>query len=156
MIFCTRTPFIPWTQIPLCCLHLYCRNHHYCQHHNPLFILLCLIIAQILVITGGVLVAIGAPTATATITRIGSNLLQTGGQTIGSRTCVTQGLDSGLDSRMLGANYAQTSATQLLIVPNFTTVPNNSLLILLLGTFLLRHGSLTPMQINTSHLILQL
>jgi hypothetical protein len=101
-------------------------------------------------------VAIGAPTATATITRIGSNLLQTGGQTIGSRTCVTQGLDSGLDSRMLGANYAQTSATQLLIVPNFTTVPNNSLLILLLGTFLLRHGSLTPMQINTSHLILQL
>ena len=100
--------------------------------------------------------AIGAPTATATITRIGSNLLQTGGQTIGSRTCVTQGLDSGLDSRMLGANYAQTSATQLLIVPNFTTVPNNSLLILLLGTFLLRHGSLTPMQINTSHLILQL
>jgi hypothetical protein len=52
-------------------------------------ILLCRITTQISVVIGGVLVAIGIPTATTTITRTGSNLLPTRGQIIGSRTGAT-------------------------------------------------------------------
>jgi len=51
-------------------------------------------------------VATSIPTTTVAITRIGANLLPTGGQTIGSRTDTTQELDSGLDSSMSAANYA--------------------------------------------------
>jgi hypothetical protein len=76
----------------------------------------------------GVLVAISVPTTTATITRTGSNLLQTGGQIIGSKIGATQRLDSGLDSRISGANCAQTSATQLLIVPSFAIVSSSPML----------------------------
>jgi hypothetical protein len=152
--FCTRTPFIPWTPLPLSCLHLYCRNHLSCQHHIPLLILLCLITAQISVVTGVILVATGVPTTTVILTKTGANLLPTRGQTIGSRTCATQGLASGLDSSMSAANYAPISITQLPIFPSFAAVPSSSLLILLLGMFLLQLGSLTPAQINMSHLIL--
>jgi len=81
--------------------------------------------------------AFGVPIATTTITRTCSNLLLTGGQTIGSRIGATQGLDSGLDNRISYANCAPISITQLLIVPSFVAVPSNPLLTLLLVTFLL-------------------
>ena len=99
---------------------------------------------------------IGVPTATATLTRTGANLLQTSGQTISSRLDVTQGLGSGLDSSMSTANCAPVSVTQILVVPSFAAAPSCPLLTLLLGMFLLRLGSPTPARINTSHLILQL
>jgi hypothetical protein len=67
----TRTPFIPWMQIVLCCLYLYCRNHHCCQHHSLLLILLCLITAPISIVKRGVLVATSIPTTTVAITRTG-------------------------------------------------------------------------------------
>jgi hypothetical protein len=73
--------------------------------------------------------AISVPTTTTTITRTGSNLLQNGGQTIGSRTCATQGLDSDLDNRMSIANCAQASATQLLIISSFAAILCSPLLI---------------------------
>ena len=152
--FCTRTPFIPWTPLPFNCLHLCCRSHHSCQYHNPLFILLCLITAQISAVTAVVLVATGVPTTTVILTRTGTILLSTRGQTIGSRTDATQWLASGLDSSMSAANYALILVTQLPIFPSFIAVPSSSLLTLLLGMFLIRLGSLTPAQINTSHLIL--
>jgi hypothetical protein len=83
-------------------------------------------------------------------------MLQIGGRTIGSRTDVTPGLASGLDSSMPAANCAPVSVTQLPIVPSFATLPSNPLLTLLLGMFLLQLGFPTPTRINTSHLILQL
>jgi hypothetical protein len=112
-------------------------NHLCCQHHSPLPILLCLIIAQTLAITGVVLKVIGIPTATATLTRTGANLLQTGSQTISSRTGATPAVASGRDSSMFAANCAPVLVTQLPIVPNFTAVPSSPLLTLLLGMFLL-------------------
>jgi len=102
MNFYTRTLFIPWTQIPLYCLHLCYHNHHCCQHHSPLLILLHLITATVLVVPGGVLLATSIQTTTATTTRTGPRLLQTRGQTIGSRIGATQ----GLDNRMSGAKCA--------------------------------------------------
>jgi hypothetical protein len=106
MNFYTRTPFIPWMSLPLCCLLLCRSNHHCCQHHSLLLILLCLITAQTLAATGVVLKVIGLPTATATFTRTRANLLQTGSQTTGSRPGATRGLGSGLDSSMFTANCA--------------------------------------------------
>jgi len=53
-------------------------------------------------------------------------------------------------------NYASVSVTQLPIVPSFAAIPSSPLLTLLLGIFLLRLGSPTPMRINMSHLIFQL
>jgi hypothetical protein len=64
-------------------------SHHYCQHHSPLLILLCLITTQTSAATGVVLEAIIVSTTTATLTRTGANLLQTGGQTTGSRPGAT-------------------------------------------------------------------
>jgi hypothetical protein len=81
--------------------------------------------------------ATNAPTTTAILTITGANLLPTGGQTIGSKTGTTQGLDSGLDNNMSSANYALVLVTQLTIIPNFATVPSSPLLTLLLGMFLL-------------------
>jgi hypothetical protein len=99
---------------------------------------------------------IGVPTATATLPKIRANLLQIGGQTTSSRPGATPALGSGLDSSMYAATCALVSVTQLPIVPSFTAALNSPLLTLLLGMFLLRLGSLTLAQINTSHLILDL
>jgi hypothetical protein len=99
---------------------------------------------------------IGVPTATATLTKTGANLLQTGDLTTSTRPGATSGLTSGLDSSMPAANYAPVLVTQLPIIPSFAAVPSNPLLTLLLGMFLLQLSSLTPARINTSHLILQL
>jgi tetrahydromethanopterin S-methyltransferase subunit G len=118
--------------------------------------LLCLITAPTLASVGVALEVIDILTATATLTRTWANMLQTSGQTIGRRAGTTQGLGSGLDLSMFAANCAPISVTQLPIVPIFAAVPSNPLLTLLLGMFLLRLGSPTPTQINTSHLILQL
>jgi len=92
----------------------------------------------------------------ATTTSQGVTLLPTGDQPIGCRTGAMQGLLSGLDSSMFVANCAPTLVIQLHIVPSFTAVHSSLLLTLMLGMFLLRLGSPTPAQINTSHLILQL
>jgi hypothetical protein len=92
----------------------------------------------------------------ATTTSQGVTLLPTGDQPIGCRTGTMQGLLSGLDSSMFVANCAPTLVIQLHIVPSFTAVHSSLLLTLMLGMFLLRLGSPTPAQINTSHLILQL
>jgi len=120
-----------------------CRSHHYCQHHYLLLILLHLITSLILVVTEGVFVATSVPTATVTIIKTGPQLLPSGGRTTGSRIGTIHGLDSSMDNRMSSVNYDQPSATQLHIVPSFTVVPNNPLLILLLGTFLPLLGSRT-------------
>jgi hypothetical protein len=114
------------------------------QHHIPLLILLCLITAQTSAAIGVAFELIGVPTATATLTRTGANLLQTGGQTIGSKPDATQGLGSGLDNRMSVVNCAPVSVPHLPIIPSFTTVPSSPLLTLLLGMFLLQLCSSTP------------
>jgi len=155
--FCTRTPSIPWLLLPLCCLLLLCRSsYHYCQHHSFLLTMLCLITAPTSATTGVALEVIGVPIATVTLPRTGANLQQIGGQTTGSRPGATPALGSGLDSSMYVAKYAPVSVTQLLIVPSFGATLSSPLLTLLLGMFLLRLGSPTPAQINTSHLILEL
>jgi len=118
--FCTRTPSIPWLPLPLCCLFLLCRSsYHYCQHHSFLLTMLCLITAPTSAAIGVALEVIGVPTTTITLSRIGANLLQIGGQTTGSRPGATPALGSGLDSSMYAANYAPVSITQLPIVPSF-------------------------------------
>jgi hypothetical protein len=104
--------------------------------------LLCLITAQTSAATRVTFEVIDVPTAAATLTRIGANLLQTNGQIIVQTT--TQGLGSGLDNSMSIANCALVSVTQLPIVPSFTIVPSSPLLTLLLGMFLLQLGSPTP------------
>jgi hypothetical protein len=123
--------------LPLCCLLLCRSSQHCCQHYRPLLILLCLITAQTSAATGVTLEVIGVPTATATLTRTGANLLQTGSQAIGNRPSASQGLVSGLDSSMSATNYAPISVTQLPIVPSFAAVPTSPLLTMLLGMFLL-------------------
>jgi hypothetical protein len=65
-------------------------------------------------------------------------------------------LGSGLNNSMYAANCAPVLGTQLPIVPSFIAALRRLLLILLLGISLLRLGSPTPAQINTSHLILEL
>jgi hypothetical protein len=123
-----------------------------CQHHSFLHTILCLITTPTSAATGVALEVIGIPTATVPLPRIGANLLQIGGQTTGSRS----GAILVLDSSMYVANCAPVLGTQLLIVPSFVAALSSPLLILLLGIFLLRLGSPTPAQINTSHLILEL
>jgi len=133
MNFYTKTHFIPWMPLLL---------YSILQHHIPLLILLCLITAQTSAATRVTFEVIDVPTAAATLTRIGANLLQTNGQIIVQTT--TQGLGSGLDNSMSIANCAPVSVTQLPIVPSFTIVPSSPLLTLLLGMFLLQLGSPTP------------
>ena len=155
MNFCTRTLSILWLPLPLyCVLLLYRSSHHCCQHHSFLLIMLCLITAPTLAATGVILEVIGIPIATITLPRTRTNLLQIGGQTTSSRPGATPVLGSGLDSSMYAAICAPVSITQLPIVPSFTAALSSPLLTLLLGMFLLRLGSPTPAQINTSHLIL--
>jgi len=119
--------------------------HHDMSHHSPNF-------SRNKDCSRG----IGVPTATATLPKIGANLLQIGGQTTSSRPGATSALGSGLDSSMYAANCALVLVTQLPIVPSFAAALNSPMLTLLLGMFLLRLGSLTLAQINTSHLILDL
>jgi len=135
MNVCIKTHFIPWMPLLL---------YSILQHHIPLLFLLCLITAQTSAATGVAFEVIGVPTTTATLTRIGANLLQIDGQIIGSKPDTTQGLGSGLDNSMFVANYALVSVTQLPIVPSFIIVPYSPLLTLLLGMFLLQLGSPTP------------
>jgi hypothetical protein len=116
----------------------------------------CLIIAPTLAAIEVALEVIGIPTATVSLPITGANLLQIGGQTTGSRPSAILVLGSGLDSSMYAANCASVLGTHLPIVPSFVASLISPLLILLLGIFLLRLGSLTPAQINTSHLILEL
>jgi hypothetical protein len=157
MNFYTRTPSILWLPLPLCCLLPLCHSsHHYCQRHSFLVTMLCLITAPISAATGVALEVIGVLTATVTLPRTAANLMQIGGQTTSSRPGATLVLGSDLNSNMYAANYAPVMVTQLPIVPTFATAPSNPLLTLLLGMFLLRLGSPTPVQINTSHLILDL
>jgi len=118
--------------------------------------MLCLITALTSAAIGVALEVIGVATETVPLPRTGANLLQIGGQTTGSRLGAIPVLGSGLDSSMYAANYASVLGTQLLIVPTFVAALSSPLLILLLGIFLLRLGSPTPVQINTSHLILEL
>jgi len=96
------------------------------------------------------------PTTTVPLPRTGANLLQIGSQTTGSKPDAIPVLGSGLDSSMYVANCAPVLGTQLPIVPSFVVALYSLLLILLLGISLLRIGSPTPAQINTSHLILEL
>jgi hypothetical protein len=78
MNFYTRTLFILWMPLPLYYL-LLCRSSHHCwQHHSPLLILLCLIIAPISAVTRVVPVVTGVPITTATTTSHGVPLLPTG------------------------------------------------------------------------------
>jgi len=118
--------------------------------------MLCLITALTSAATGVALEVIGIPTATVSLPRTGANLLQIGDQTTGSKPGAIPVLGSGLDSSMYAANCATVLGTQLPIVPNFIAALRSLLLILLLGISLLRLGSPTPAQINTSHLILEL
>jgi hypothetical protein len=157
MNFCTRTLSIPWLSLPLCCLLLLYRSSHLCcQHHSFLHTMLCLITAPTSAAAGVALEVIGIPTTPVPLPRTGANLLQIGGQTTGSRPGAIPVLGSGLDNSMYAANYAPVLGTRLLIVPSFITALSSPLLILLLGIFLLRLGSPTLAQINTSHLILEL
>jgi hypothetical protein len=68
---------------------------------------------------------IGVPTATATLPKIGVNLLQIGGQTTSSRPDATPAMGSGLDSSMYAANCALVLVTQLPIVPSFAAALNS-------------------------------
>jgi len=157
MNFCTRTLSIPWLPLLLCCLLLLCRSSHLCcQHHIFLHTMLCLITAPISAATGVALEVIGIPTTTIPLPRTGANLLQIGDQTTDSKPGAIPVLGSGLDSSMYAANCAPVLGTQLPIVPSFVAALRSLLLILLLGISLLRLGSPTPAQINTSHLILEL
>jgi hypothetical protein len=106
--------------------------------------MLCLITTPTLAAVGVALEIIGILIATATLTRIWVNLLQTSGQTIGNSVGTTQGLGNGLDMSMFAANCAPISVAQLPIIPIFAAIPSNPLLTLLLGMFLLRLGSPTP------------
>jgi len=153
MNFCTRTLSIPWLPLPLCCLLLFSRSSHlYCQHHSFLHTMLCLITTPTSAATGVTLEVIGVPTTTVPLPRTWATLLQIGGQNIGSKP----GAIPVLDSSMYAANCALVLGTQLPIVPSFIAALRSPLLILLLGISLLRLGSPTPAQINTSHLILEL
>jgi len=157
MNFCTKTLSIPWLSLPLCCLLLLCRSSHLCcQHHSFLHTMLCLITAPISTATGVALEVIGIPIATVPLPRTGANLLQISGHTTRNRPGAIPVLGTGLDSNMYAANWALVLGTQLLIIPSFVAALSSPLLILLLGIFLLRLGSPTPAQINTSHLILEL
>jgi len=114
--------------------------------------MLCLITAPTSAATGVTLEVIGIPTATIPLPITGATLLQIGGQTTGSKP----GVIPVLDSNMYAANCALVLGTQLPIVPSFVAALRSPLRILLLGISLLRPGSLTPAQINMSHLILEL
>jgi len=118
--------------------------------------MLCLITTATSAATGVALEVIGVPTTTVPLPRIGATLLQIGGQTTGSKLGAIPMLGSGLDSSMYAANCAPVLGTQLPIVPSFVAALSSPLLILLLGISLVRLGSPTPAQINTSHLILEL
>jgi hypothetical protein len=143
--------------LPLCCLLLLCRSSHlYSQHHSFLHTMLCLITAPTSTATGVALEVIGVPTATVPLPRTGAKLLQIGGQTTSNKPGAIPVLGSGLDSNMYAANCAPVLGTQLPIIPSFVAALRSPLLILMLGIFLLRLGSPTPAQINTSHLILEL
>jgi len=157
MNFCTRTLSIPWLPLLVCCLLLLCRSSHLCcQHHSFLHTMLCLITSLTLAATGVALEVIGVPTATVSLPRTGANLLQIGDQTTGSKPGAIPVPGSGLDSSMYAANCAPVLGTQLPIVTSFVAALRSLLVILLLGISLLRLGSPTPTQINTSHLILEL
>jgi len=70
------------------------------SHHSPTS-----------VATGVTLEVIGVPTTTIPLPRIEANLLQIGGQTIGSKPGAIPVLGSGLDSSMYAANCAPVLGT---------------------------------------------